>query len=361
MRLPTLTTAALAVCTCSLGVAGLVALPTAPAAVALPRAIGNPVAGNQGFGTIVEQDAELGSTETEATVALGGDLSWGPGYNVALHNTGTFIDDGDAQPTALLVGGRVLPESSEGVLNVLNSGYVKIGDPTGIDVRDTDDNNAAGNTRVVAQGAGWDSQPRIQLTTMQPVDSVAPKPGLIDFPSLFTTYRERAAEMDTCAANVVLTDANGTPLDPQTGLPPGTNAHVRLTPGTTNVLHITGQDLNNLDNLTFDNQPTADTPFLVVVDTTASGGVYTWDSVTTAGIAGAQAPYILWDFPDATTIEQATGDSIEGTFYAPNADFIDTDPANVEGGIVVRELHHGPQAAPAVWTRSDKPTRPSDR
>lgn len=64
-------------------------LPSADSAAAAPRAaIGNPVEGNQGFGTIVEHDALLGSTETEGTVALGGDLSFGPGYNVAIHTAG---------------------------------------------------------------------------------------------------------------------------------------------------------------------------------------------------------------------------------------------------------------------------------
>ncbi|NUS12033.1 MAG: hypothetical protein HOY69_11630, partial [Streptomyces sp.] len=53
MRSSIFATAALAVCTCSLGVAGLVAMPSAPTAAAATRAIGNPMEGNQGFGTIV--------------------------------------------------------------------------------------------------------------------------------------------------------------------------------------------------------------------------------------------------------------------------------------------------------------------
>jgi choice-of-anchor A domain-containing protein len=68
----------------------------------------------------VGHDALLGSTETEGTVALGGDLTFGPGYNVAIHTAGTFVDDGDTNPTALLVGGRVdMADSSPvGVLRV---------------------------------------------------------------------------------------------------------------------------------------------------------------------------------------------------------------------------------------------------
>ncbi|MBD0735974.1 hypothetical protein BGM09_22900 [Streptomyces sp. CBMA29] len=328
-----------------MAVACLVALPSAESASAAPRAaIGNPVEGNQGFGTIVEHDALLGSTETEGTVAMGGDLSFGPGYNVAIHTPGTFTDTGDARPTALLVNGRVNTADSapDGVLRVENGGYVKIGDPTGVSFLDRDSNGAAVSTRVVPADAGYDATPRIELTTGQPSASVAPHPDLIDFPSLFTTYRGRAAAMDACATNVTLDDAQGAPLDPQSGLADGTQAYVTLTPGQTNVLHITGDDLNRLSVLTFRNQPSADTPFVVVVDTTGTGGDYSWQSVQLAGVSGPQAPYMLWDFPDATSIDMVSGDSLEGTVYAPGADFTDLDSSNIEGDIVVRSLKAGP-------------------
>ncbi|MBN6547790.1 collagen-binding domain-containing protein, partial [Actinacidiphila bryophytorum] len=345
MRIPSLAPAL--VCASGLAVACLAALPSAGTAAAAPRAIGNPVAGNHGFGTIVENNALLGSTETEGTVALGGDLTFGPGYNVAIHTAGTFVDDGDANPTALLVGGRVdmAGSSPVGVLRVENNGYVKIGDPTGVTPLDRDANGAAVNTRVVAAGSGYDSTPRIELTTDQPPASVAPRPGLIDFTSLFATYRSRAADMAACAANVTLDDAQGNPLDPQTGFPDGTQAYVTLTPGETNVLHISGEDLNRLSVLTFRNQPSANTPFVVVVDTTATGGTDAWDSVQLAGVSGPQAPYMLWDFPDAENITMESGDSLEGTVYAPGADFTDRDASNIEGDIVVRSLQAGPRLA----------------
>lgn len=96
MRIPSLAPAL--VCASGPAVACLAALPSADTASAASRAIGNPVAGDQGFGTIVEHDAVLGSTETEGTVALGGNLTFGPGYNVAIHAAGNFVDDGDAHP-----------------------------------------------------------------------------------------------------------------------------------------------------------------------------------------------------------------------------------------------------------------------
>lgn len=225
------------------------ALAVLPASAAAPRAaIGNPMAGNLGFGTIVERDALLGSTETEGTVALGGNLTFGTGYNVMIHQTGTYTAPGESQPTALLVGRRILPSGSapNGVLRVLNNGYVHVGDMTGITALDTDDNGARVNTRIVATGAAYDSTPRIELTMRQAPSSVCPFTSPIDFPALFAQYRRRATQIAACAAKVTLTDAQGSPLPEQSGFPAGTQAYVTLTAERTNVLHLTGQDVNNL-------------------------------------------------------------------------------------------------------------------
>ncbi|MFF8986286.1 collagen-binding domain-containing protein [Streptomyces globisporus] len=310
-----------------------------------PVAIGNPVEGNNGFGVVTESDATLGSTESEGPVAVGGDLTYGGGYNVALNTAGTFTAPGDASPTALLVGGAVdyAGSSPSGVLRVEQGGYVKVGDATGSEALSVDSNGASVNTHVVASGAGYDSTPRIELATQQPDDSVF-QTGLMDFPSLFTTYRDRADLMATCANTVTLSDASGVPLPDPDNLPPGTQAYIDLAPGATNVLRLTGAQLNNIADLTFRDQPTADTPLLIDVDTTATGGAFTWNTPDMAGVSGADAPYILWNFADATSITIAEGDSLEGTIYAPRADLTDLDPANIEGDIIVRSLVAGPIA-----------------
>ncbi|MCQ4210392.1 choice-of-anchor A family protein, partial [Streptomyces longispororuber] len=311
-----------------------------------PAAIGNPVAGNNGFGVVTEEDATLGSTESEGPVAVGGDLRFGDGYNVALNHTGSYTAPGDAQPTSLLVGGRVdyAGSSPSGVLRVLRNSYVKIGDMTGGQVLNQDQNGAAANTHVDTTGSAYDATPRLELTTTEPAASVG-QSGLMDFPALFTTYRDRSTTMDGCANNVVLRDGNGVPLPDQDSVPAGANVRITLTEGVTNVLHITGANLNNIANLTFTNPPTASTPLLIDVDTTAEGGDYTWHTPTLAGAGGAAAPYMLWNFPDATTITIADGDTIEGTLYAPRADVTDLDASNIEGDVIVKSLVAGPLAA----------------
>lgn len=305
---------------------------------------GNPLAGDNGFGVLVQDDATLGSTETEGSVAIGGNLTYGPGYNVALHTPGTFTAPGDANPTALLVGGRADHASSspQGVLKVLSDGYVKIGDGTGSSVLDTDATSSEVNTQVVAAGAAHNSTPRIETTVRQPVESVTDTTGLPDLDTLFSAYRDRSDAIGTCGTNVILRDAAGNPLPDQTGFPAGTSAHVTLTEGETNVLRLTGEQLNNLSEITFDTPPTATTPFVVDVDTTGTNGTYVWHLPNLAGASGEQAPYMLWNFPDATDITMADGDSLEGTFFAPRAHLTDLDASNIEGTIVVRELTAGP-------------------
>ncbi|GGZ08232.1 hypothetical protein GCM10010327_43410 [Streptomyces nitrosporeus] len=338
-----LLTAAGAACSGLLATAALAGAGPASALARVPVTIGNPVAGNNGFGVVTENDATLGSTESEGPVAVGGDLTYGEGYNVALNDTGTFVAPGDTQPTALLVGGAVnhAGSSPTGVLRVLRGGYVKIGDTTTSDILTQDENGASVNTQVVADGASYNSTPRIELTTQQSAASVA-QSGLMDFTSLFATYRDRSDTMDTCATTVTLLDGNNEPLPDQDVIPPGTDVHIALTEGRTNVVRLTGEQLNNIGNLTFLDEPDADTPVLFNIDTTATGGVYAWDVPNLAGVSGANAPYMLWNFADATDITIVEGDSLEGTVYAPRALLTDLDPSNIEGDIIVRELVAGP-------------------
>ncbi|WP_173264735.1 choice-of-anchor A family protein, partial [Streptomyces pacificus] len=320
----------------------------AAAAARVPVVIGNPVAGSNGFGVVTEGDATLGSTESEGPVAIGGDLTIGDNYNVALHTTGTFVAPGDAEPTALLVDGAfdLGGSSAGGVLRVLQNGYVKIGDMTGSQALIEDMNGASVNTRVVADGAPYESTPRIELTTQQQPASVA-QGGLLDFAELFAQYRDRSDLMADCASTVPLLDPNGNPIPDPGDIPPGSNIAIALTAGQTNVLRLTGEQLINIAVLTFLNPPTEDTPLVVTVDTTGDGGQYSWTTPVMAGVSGLQAPYILWNFADATEITIQSGDTLEGTVYAPRAALTDLAPSNIEGDIITRELVAGTVSANA--------------
>ncbi|GAA4049792.1 collagen-binding domain-containing protein [Nonomuraea soli] len=313
------------------------ALVAAPATARVPL---NPVAGNRGFTAVVETDANVASNENEGTMALGGNLVLGDNYRVALQTPGPWTAPGDARPTSLLVDGRILwgATTGDGLIQVLQRSYVKIGDLTGSTVRNVDQNNAVVNTQINS-GGPYGTLPRIELTVTQPQASISAPTGM-NFPALFATYRQRATQLATCSATVILRDASGAPLPSPP--PIGAQGYVHLRTGITNVLKIDAEDLSRLSELSFRDQPTADTPLLIVVDTSGVGDDYTW-TPQLAGVSGAQAPYILWDFPTATRIllPAGSGDTVEGTVFAPSAHLVDENSANIEGNVVVRRLTHG--------------------
>ncbi|WP_194201961.1 collagen-binding domain-containing protein [Glycomyces albidus] len=182
-----------------------------------------------------------------------------------------------------------------------------------------------------------------------------------------TTARTTSADLFACnAIEVVMTDSAGNPV--QKGeVASGQQIRITLTEGGTNVLNVTGEDLNNMADLVFVNQPTEQMPLLVNVDTGGTGGELDWEVATQAGISGAQAPYILWNFADATRLNIASGDSVEGSIFAPDADLTDVSSTNAEGQIVARnasfgtpnmnggEIHYFPFAA-ELECETDTPT-----
>ncbi|MGC5289537.1 collagen-binding domain-containing protein [Micromonospora sp. DT231] len=305
---------------------------------AQPRLAVDPVAGTQGFLVMTAGDARLIGAENEGTIAVGGNLSFG-NYQVAGSSAGSFVVPPDSNPTALLVGGQVdfaasVPGSR---LQVLQNGYVKIGDLTGTFVRDTDNNSAAVNTRVLPAN-DYEASPRVELVTRQPVASVGPSSPL-DFGGAFEGFRATATSLATCQQNVVLTTPEGAPLPRP--VPPGSNAVVTLAPGVTNVLNLSASDLANISVLTFADQPTPDTPLLVNVDTSGVGDAFVWRVPNFAGIGGDQARYILFNLPTATSITLTEDSaSLEGTIYAPNAALNAATNGNIEGSVISRTLTH---------------------
>ncbi|SCL32442.1 conserved repeat domain-containing protein/choice-of-anchor A domain-containing protein [Micromonospora nigra] len=306
----------------------------------LAAAVGpvNPVAPALSFGVMTEGDATVISAENDGTMAVGGDLRFGT-YQLALNSSGSFVAPGDTVPTSLVVGGRVdfagsVPGSR---LQVLRSTYAKVGDLTGTVVRDTDNNGAQVNTRILPN-ADYNATPRVELTTRQAPSSVGPT-SPIDFAAAFESFRGTANDLATCDNTVVLRTPNGDELPRP--IPPGSNAVVTLAPGETNVLNLSATDLNNIAILTFADQPTASTPLLVNVDTTGVGDDFTWNAGNFAGVGGEQARYILFNFPTATRITlPGSSATIEGTIYAPSADLVDLSASNTEGSIITRTFEH---------------------
>ncbi|WP_244368250.1 choice-of-anchor A family protein, partial [Micromonospora echinofusca] len=324
----------------------------------------DPVAATLGFTVMTEGDATVLNSENEGTLAVGGDLRFG-NYQLALNTAGSFIVPGDTNPTALVVGGRVdFAGSVPGTrLQILQNGYAKIGDLTGTFVRNTDNNGALVNTRILPVN-DYDAFPRIELVTRQPVSSVGPA-SPIDFAGAFATFRNTSTELGTCLNTLILRTPNGDVLP--SPIPPGSNAVVSLTPGQTNVLNISATDLANIAILTFATPPTADTPLLVNVDTSDVGDNFAWRVPNFAGIGGPQARYILFNFPTATSVTLTPdGATLEGTIYAPNATVTDLSASNTEGNIIAStythnggEVHDFPFSTTLSCQNADPTTSPT--
>ncbi|WP_435204999.1 DUF7507 domain-containing protein [Micromonospora sp. bgisy143] len=314
--------------------------PANRALAAAGAAIGtvDPLAPAQSFGVMTEGDASLGGGRNEGSLAAGGDLAFGT-YTMAGATAGSFVVPGDDNPAALVVGGRVNFAGSIGGsgLRVLSNGYAKVGNPIGTFVRNIDTNSVQANTRILPAD-NYNASPRIELDTRQPVGSVTPT-SPINFSAAFTSFRQTSAALATCDSTVMLRTTTGDAMPRP--IPPGSNVVVILTPGKTNVLNLSATELNNIQSLTFARQPNASTPLLINVDTHGIDGALAWTAPRTIGIGRAQAPYILFNFPDATAITlTASAATVEGTIYAPNANLLDVSATNTEGGVIARTLDH---------------------
>ncbi|MET0975830.1 MAG: collagen-binding domain-containing protein [Leifsonia sp.] len=297
---------------------------------------------NSGFLVFVEGNAFLNADESEGTIAVGGDLAFGTAYNVAAGaapSQPTFTAPGDLRPTYLYVGGGMDFSQSDGgdILRVQNQGFTKVADPTTYSAFDRDQNNTLISYRVTPFGATAETIPRIEGTITQTPASIAtPVPTtLIDIPSAFDVYRGLSTDLGTCPTTVVLTDDAGNPL--ASPFAQGARGHVRLTPNQTNVLTIAAADLARLGELTFDDQPSPSAPLLVNV----TGASFTGSMPNSPGISSAHAPFILYNFAEATAITVTGGASLEGTLYAPRADLQWTVTQNIEGNVIAASFTHG--------------------
>ncbi len=346
-------------------------LVTLPAAMAASRpgphahpqvrtSFGNPVAGNQGFLVFVNGNATVSSNENEGTMALGGNLTIGGNYNVANHPpTHPFTASGDTTPVGLLIGGNINWAGSSGQLKALSSTYVKLGNAAGTSVLGTSP------TQLVPTGAGAGSTPSLSLSTTQSAASIE-QSGLVDFNTAFTAYDQRSTAMASCSNNVTMTNANGNTLT--SPLPAGSQVYLSLSSTGTNVWTVSAADLANVSVLTLRSAPSASAPLLINVVGTA--GTFTWSPPS--GPNTTQAPYVLWNFPDATTVNLAGANTVEGTIYAPRAFVNHTGAGNTEGNLIANsyaqtsaEVHDfpfagdincGPSASPSPSSSSASPS-----
>ncbi|MFC6151878.1 collagen-binding domain-containing protein, partial [Mumia xiangluensis] len=338
-------------------VAALAVSPASAAGGFNPVRIDDDDPANSSFLVFIERDVLLAGGESEGTIALGGDLTFANGYNVMLKpGSGGFrtpTAPGDANPTTLYVGGDVAwSASGESVLRTLDGGFTKIGG-TDFTALDTDSNGASVNTRIVRDGGGYESVPRIEGTARQAPESVGRSMGeLVDVAGAFPQYRDLSTRMGRCEPTLQPTDANGNRLP--SPIPSGSQAYLNLVEGTTNVLDLTADELAGLASFTVrGSTPREGTTLLINV----AGESYTGPMPNQAGVSGTNAPWILWNFPEATEVTFSGGDSVEGTLYAPRADLRWRGSQNIEGNVVAKRFEHGSTSARSGGEIHDFPFR----
>lgn len=296
----------------------------------------SPTSAAQGFNVFVENNLTLVTNESEGPIACGGDLTINGNYQAALHNAGNFMVGG--LKIGVLVGGKITYQSGN-ALQIHQNAYIKIGNSTGSHVWYYDQNNAASPIRITPS-SNYNSSPRVELqaNANQLNVGVNNNPvfdgGLLDFGSAFQTLRSASSAISLCNPNAQLTDPNGNPI-PNTNLP--NQIKINLQDGI-NYLNITGADLNNVQQFTYNNQPSASKILIINVD---AAGTFTWNVWNQAGVGFQQCPYIMYNFYNTTQLNIAGNSAVEGTVFAPYANINKTaNQSNVEGQVIGKSLTH---------------------
>lgn len=325
------------------------------------QAQNNPLAPAGQFNIFAQGNVTLTNNESEGPVAIGGNVIIMGNYNIANNFTGNFTQA--AFPNVkigLVVGGGVKLEN--GILRVLNKTFMKIGNCAGgagadaLRVWYRDQNNATTPIRATKSGAGFNASSFVELngnvndfypaladTAANPVCQA----NVIDFASAFTTLKATSNTLNACQNTMRATDPNGNPItnyssqnlrlrDPIGGQPANT----------TRVFNILGSDLNAINELALEFTPTASQPLLINVST---GTTFDW-TVKNQTVGGAMK-YIIWNFPNVTTLNIVGNATIEGSVLAPNAAVFKntTNNSNIEGQLIAQtfnmnggEMHHFP-------------------
>ena len=309
----------------------------------------NPLTPAGRFNIFTEGNVKLVTNESEGPIAIGGNLTVAGNYQVAFTNVGNLQVAG--VPIGLVVAGGVTLEA--GQLQVNNQGYAKIGNCTDLKVWYKDNNDAFSPIRVTKSSESYPSPSAwIQINTSannfaggpvsasnNPICEASP----INFSSEFTKLRANSSSLTQCVSSVITKNPNGDVITDISG------QNLRLADGAAagkpRVWNVSGNDLNSINELALSFTPTASQPLVINVSTGAS---FTWN-VKNQNVSGTMK-YIIWNFPNATTLNIEGNATIEGSVLAPNADVTKTvNQSNLEGQLIAKsyfqsggEMHHYP-------------------
>ncbi|KOY52904.1 choice-of-anchor A family protein [Polaribacter dokdonensis] len=296
----------------------------------------SPTSAALGFNVFTLDGLELSTNETEGAVATGGDLTIAGNYQITTNDTGSF--EINNVPVGLVVGGKVNYNSGN-ALQINQNTYVKIGESNGAVVWYQDQNSAFAPIRIT-NNSNYNANPRIALQAnanqlgVSSTNNPVFESNVIDFASAFQTLKNNSISLSTNTNNADLTNPNGQSIS-NTNLP--NQVKINLQDGV-NYLNILGSDLNNVSVFTYNNKPSASKVLVINVD---ASGTFNWNVWNQAGVGQQDAPYIIYNFYNTTTLNIEGNSTIEGTVLAPNADIIKTaNQSNIEGQVIANSFKH---------------------
>ncbi|HTN47333.1 MAG TPA: choice-of-anchor A family protein [Flavipsychrobacter sp.] len=302
----------------------------------------SPTAPALNFNVFLENNFSTYNSETEGPIAMGGNMKLQANNYVITNHRNAYLQNG--KYLSLVVGGQL--EFNGGALQINDNGYAKIASSSGIRVHYRDNNNASSPLRITPGTTAYSHYPNVSFSanysnvsgtssdTVGTVNNPVIGTTSINFGTAFTTMRATSTSISTCSNNADLRTANNVTLPYPYTIPGNGQVKIQLNSGV-NVLNLTGSQLNQITNFTFNNQPSASN--ILVVNVNAPGS-FTWNAYTNGGFGGlTECQYILYNFYNTTALTIGSNSAaIEGTVFAPFADIDKQNYSNLEGQVIAK-------------------------
>ncbi len=304
----------------------LTATPRTEAPFAAVGACGSdPLSATSHIDTFVQGDVHLNGTNVKSALAVGGKLSWAGSNPQVASASLSNIPTVPSQSGTYLFADSVNWAASTGSLGVQSSGNVVIRQ------QDWSSATAGSNWTTFATAApgGADIKSNAKPTAAAPIDYSA---AFVELQACSDLLASLPDGCSGCAAFVDLETSNGKVW-------PGTasgnnNPTLKIRKDVANVLNMTEQNLIEMAGGQIKLEPQdlkTDWPLVINV---ATGANVTFQPPDIQ--AGGNTPiYIIWNFPNATTVN-IVGRTMRGTIFAPYAAV--TSNQSIEGGVVAKKF-----------------------
>lgn len=290
----------------------------------------NPLAPAGAFNIFTEGNLTMSGGDVEGALGAGGDfIVSGTSQYVQTNssNTGSPWVSFSGINYAMVVAGKFVGTSGNFNVNGNLNNWIRFGNLNGATNGTSNGNQLKPTLNGVFILVNNTNQAFNQITGTIPVN----------FATAFTTLKSTSTALASCPNNVTPTFAQGS-INPVITLASGRN-----------VWNITGAQLNGWQSITFNNKPTANQPLVINVN---AAGTLNLTMPNLAGIGPLDAPFVVFNFHNATTINYGGGATIIGSVLAPLADIVKTAPQNIDGQVIAKtfrqtagEVHHAPFGA----------------